>query len=57
MTPDDFQYPDWDAAEKCHDWKNHVGEHVRAIWDGFTNDQKAAIATDAEELATAEEWD
>lgn len=57
MTPDDYANPGWEKTEKCHDWKNHVGGNVRAIWDGFTLEQKAAIAADAEDRATAEEWD
>lgn len=49
--------PDWDGQEKVHDWRNHVGGHVRAIWDTFAIAQKLAIAADAEVEALNEVWD
>jgi hypothetical protein len=48
---------DWDAGGRVHNWRNHVGENVKAIWHTFTPKQKIAIALDADEAAGAEEWE
>lgn len=57
VVPEDYANPDWDAARKVHDWRNHVGMHVKPIWDTFTDYQKRAIAAYAQDHADAEEWD
>lgn len=49
--------PDWDGAGKVHDWRNHVGDKVRAIWHTFTDEQKLILAQDADERASNEEWE
>lgn len=49
--------PDWDAGGKVHNWRNHVGDRVREMWDTFTEAQKRAIAADADAKAGEEEWD
>lgn len=52
------QYPmDWGAGGKVHNWRNYVGKNVRAIWGSFNAGQKIAIARDADELASREDWD
>lgn len=52
-----LSHPDWANADKVHDWRNHVPEAVRAIWETFTPEQREALVSWAEELASAEEWD
>ncbi len=49
--------PAWDEAGRVHDWRNHVGEGVRDLWPTFTPEQRVALALDADERASNEEWD
>lgn len=49
--------PAWDRADKVHDWRNHVGEKTRRMWDTFSDIQRLALAADADERAQAEDWD
>lgn len=55
-VPRDFAVPKWDEAGKVHDWKNHVSDEVQAMWHTFTLDQQAALARQAQEAASREEW-
>lgn len=48
---------DWDEGGRYHNWRNHVGDNVKAIWDTLTDPAKIAIARDADELAGREEWE
>lgn len=54
---EDVDDPQWDYAGKVHDWRNHVGEGVRAIWHTFTPSQRMALADDANRRAANEHWD
>lgn len=56
-TPTWFISPDWEAATRCHDWRNYINDDLRAAWDTFTVPQKRLIARNAEEEAGREEWD
>lgn len=56
-VPENFRNPDFSKTQKCHDWRNHVGAATQEIWATFTDEQKAAIAVDAESRANNEEWD
>ncbi len=49
--------PRFDAPSKVHDWRNHVGERTKALWETFTREQRAAIINDADDSAGAEHWD
>ncbi|MNU26888.1 hypothetical protein D3C71_152690 [compost metagenome] len=49
--------PEFENAGRVHDWRNHVGEATQSLWGTFTDQQKAAIALDAEESASREEWE
>lgn len=50
--------PDWDAADKVHDWRNYVPEEVRAVWLSlFTPEQRALLARWADHMASQEVWD
>lgn len=55
--PPDWEVPDWGAACRVHDWKNHVSERVRALWASFSEEQKKALAAQADEQAQREEWE
>jgi hypothetical protein len=56
-TPSDWQRPNWADAGKVHEWKNYISEEVQAMWDTFSDDQKQALARQAEDKADCEEWD
>ena len=49
--------PEWDKAERVHDWRNYISERVRRIWGTFTSEQKDALFEMADEMATREEWE
>lgn len=53
----DVDDPQWDHAGKVHDWRNHVGYDVRAIWHTFTPEQRMVLAKDADNRASNEHWD
>lgn len=49
--------PLFSQARRVHDWRNYIGDRVRSIWATLTDEQRAAIADDADDLAGAEDWD
>jgi len=53
----DVDGPEWGKAGKIHDWRNHVPDHIRAIWGTFSDEHKLALAAWADGLADQEEWD
>jgi len=52
-----YDKPDWDNAERIHDWRNYADEELRQIWSTFTLEQKRIIAELLEKQADREEWD
>lgn len=54
---EDVTSPDWGEGGRVHNWRNHVPEHIRAVWGTFTDEQRRALVGWAEQLADAEEWD
>lgn len=57
MNAQDLLYPKWGEAGKCHDWRNHVPEEVKAIWSTFTPAQLLALYAWADGLADSEVWE
>jgi hypothetical protein len=57
MTPSDYAVPDWGIHDKVHCWRNYISDEVRALWPEFSDAQKAALARQADEIASREEWD
>lgn len=49
--------PEWEKSRRVHDWRNYIDEEVKAIWNTFTPEQRMALAKQADNLASAEEWD
>ena len=37
----------WDASGTWN-WRDYIGEHTKAVWGTFTDEQKIALAMDAE---------
>ena len=56
-TPTDWAAPDWGNAGRVHEWKHYIREEVQAMWETFTDMQKQALARQAENNASNEEWD
>ncbi len=52
----DPEDPQWAAAGRVHDWRNHVSEELRTIWGTFTPEQRRVLAMDAEDRAGNENW-
>jgi hypothetical protein len=57
FTPDWLESPEFDEAGKVHDWRNHVGGRTKGLWSTFTQEQRLAIALDADDDAGNEDWD
>jgi hypothetical protein len=55
--PYGFLHPEWDKAGKVHDWRNYASEEIMVMWEGFTPEQRLAIARMLDGMASNEEWD
>jgi hypothetical protein len=55
--PTDWKTPEFTDYGHVHEWKNHVSKQVQAMWHSFTDDQKKALARQAQSAADQEEWD
>lgn len=53
--PDDWKYPEWENAHKCHDWKNHISNEIKDNWPSFKGFQKRLLASEARDRASDEE--
>jgi len=49
--------PQWERAGKVHDWRNHIPETVRNVWDAMSLDARVVSYVFAREAAQSEEWD
>jgi hypothetical protein len=49
--------PEWDNAEKVHDWRNYVTEEVIKNWDSLDILARACIYDICEAVASNEEWE
>ncbi|ECD9611583.1 recombinase RecA [Salmonella enterica subsp. salamae] len=57
MAVNDFLSPQWDRADKVHDWKNYATQELMLVWDSFSLEQKIIIAELLDEIASGEEWE
>lgn len=53
----DYMLPVWEDATKVHDWRNYINDAVQRLWPSFNEDQRRALAENAQEIADREEWD
>lgn len=53
----DLNEPNFDKANKVHDWRNHVTSDFIDIWDNLSLREKQIIYIMAEQQANKEEWD
>lgn len=49
--------PEFDMADKCHDWRNYVTEGVKKNWHGIGPFGQFAVIECCEAMADQEEWD
>jgi len=52
-----LQSPDFEAAHKCHDWRNYVSSNMQDHWALLTNREKAIVAIMGQAQADKENWD
>lgn len=52
-----IENPDFQFAEKCHDWRNHVPAIVMQEWPNLSRDAREVAFVMAAKLASREEWD
>lgn len=58
LYPDPTETPmDWNRGGRVHNWQNHIGKNVRALWDTLSDDMKLVLAADAQDRADNEDWD
>ncbi len=57
MNSEPWKNPEWENAGRVHDWRNYISEEIEAMWDTFTDEQKAALYRQADAQASAEDWD
>ena len=61
LVPSDYREPDINAFDKkskhIHEWINYLSDAMRELWGTFTDEQKAAIAAQAQSIADREHWD
>lgn len=49
--------PQFEGALRCYDWRNHVPEGIRRVWDRLPDTARLVAVIMAESAADAEEWD
>ena len=54
---DEVESPDWDAASKVHDWRNHVPRELKDVWHILGYEAKLVVYAMAEDAAGREEWE
>lgn len=57
MAVYDWDEPDFDMTEKCHDWKTYASDSLKKIWSTLGPIDKIIIAECLQDIADAEEWD
>lgn len=57
VTARDAMHPDWGAASRVHDWRNHVTPAVRSRWLRLSAEARIVAYMAAKDAADAEEWE
>ena len=55
-VPTDALDPQW-SLDRVHNWHNYISDTVKGMWATFTEEQRKALAAQAEYDASEEEWD
>lgn len=48
---------DLSGGGHIHNWRTYIGENTARIWRTFTDEQRMALALDADRMASNEDWD
>ena len=56
-VPNDWENPDFKNKNKVHEWKNYVPLGISMMWQSFTIEQKKALFSMFNDIASNEEWD
>lgn len=59
LNPDlnEAQSAAWEEGGRVHNWQNHIGPRIKALWGSLSDDFKTALANDAQDTADNEEWE
>jgi hypothetical protein len=57
FTPTDWDSPEWNVADRIHNWRNYISEEIRAMWPTLNDRLRRALARQAQVQADKEEWD
>ncbi len=49
--------PEWEKADRVHDWRNHVPNHVKLAWSSFSKEVRQHMFAWARAEAARERWD
>ena len=52
-----IEKPEWERAQKCHDWRNHVSDALQLLWDGLSVESRVVALLSALDIADSEDWD
>ena len=53
---DDPHAEEWAAGGFNQNWQIYIGERTRKVWKGLSREVKQALASDADEFASREDW-
>lgn len=49
--------PNWETGGHVHNWRKHMSGRMRLLWPTLSKDVRAALIMDADDAASAEEWE
>lgn len=55
--PKDYLEPEWSVDNPVHNWRNYISTDIKELWSTFDSAQKSAIARQARDQASEEDWD
>jgi len=53
----DVNNPQFESAQKVHDWRNYIPSNFREIWFDLSEETRMVIAIFAEWRADSEDWE
>lgn len=56
-APEDSLYPDFDSADKVHDWKNYASDALKEHWIDMPSGYRILIAACLQNIADQEHWE
>jgi hypothetical protein len=56
-VPKDYLQPNWNGKTRIYEWKNYISQDQQAMWDTYSDCQKASLAMNANKKAMSESWE